>query len=155
VSAGNFNPGHRASTAPPPRQPHRAPGCAPPRIILEPVGRNTAPAAAVAALAAAEEDPDALVLLMPADHLNVDGQAFRRAANCALHRLDWLADDTEGVAHDFGGAPSQQMEVSRCHAITIGFGKILPHLLEVCTNPKVLTHPGRHDMPELHHVINK
>ena len=50
-----------------------------PRIILEPVGRNTAPAAAVAALMAAEDDPEALVLLMPADHLIADRDAFRRA----------------------------------------------------------------------------
>jgi mannose-1-phosphate guanylyltransferase/mannose-6-phosphate isomerase len=54
-------------------------GLAAPRIILEPVGRNTAPAAVVAALAAIEDDPDALVLLMPADHLIADGQAFRAA----------------------------------------------------------------------------
>jgi mannose-1-phosphate guanylyltransferase/mannose-1-phosphate guanylyltransferase/mannose-6-phosphate isomerase len=54
-------------------------GLAAPRIILEPVGRNTAPAAAVAALAATEEDTDALLLLMPADHLIADRQAFRRA----------------------------------------------------------------------------
>jgi mannose-1-phosphate guanylyltransferase / mannose-6-phosphate isomerase len=54
-------------------------GLAAPRIILEPVGRNTAPAAAVAALAATEKDADALLLLMPADHLIADSQSFRRA----------------------------------------------------------------------------
>lgn len=37
-------------------------------IILEPFGRNTAPAAALAALAALERDQNALVLLLPADH---------------------------------------------------------------------------------------
>lgn len=54
-------------------------GLSSPRIILEPSGRNTAPAAAVAALLAAEADPNALVLLMPADHLIADAEAFRRA----------------------------------------------------------------------------
>jgi mannose-1-phosphate guanylyltransferase/mannose-6-phosphate isomerase len=49
------------------------------RIVLEPAGRNTAPAAAVAALVAAAEDPEALVLLMPADHLIADSRAFRAA----------------------------------------------------------------------------
>lgn len=49
------------------------------RIILEPVGRNTAPAAAVAALVAAADDPEALVLLLPADHLIADRCAFRAA----------------------------------------------------------------------------
>lgn len=37
-------------------------------LILEPEGRNTAPAAAVAALWAQKQDPDAVVLLTPSDH---------------------------------------------------------------------------------------
>lgn len=47
--------------------------------ILEPVGRNTAPAAAVAALCLQARDPDALLLLMPADHSITDTDAFMRA----------------------------------------------------------------------------
>src|SRR3954471_8939383 len=39
------------------------------QIALEPVGRNTALAAAVAAMLAARDDATALVLLMPADHV--------------------------------------------------------------------------------------
>ena len=38
-------------------------------ILLEPVGRNTAPPALMAALIAAETDPNALILLLPSDHL--------------------------------------------------------------------------------------
>lgn len=38
-------------------------------ILLEPVGRNTAPPALMAALIAHERDPDALLLLLPSDHL--------------------------------------------------------------------------------------
>ncbi len=49
------------------------------RIILEPLGRNTAPAVAVAALAAAEADADALILVMPSDHVIADPAAFRAA----------------------------------------------------------------------------
>lgn len=45
-------------------------------IILEPVGRNTAPATAVAALMLAEKHPDSLMLIMPADHVISDRQAF-------------------------------------------------------------------------------
>jgi mannose-1-phosphate guanylyltransferase / mannose-6-phosphate isomerase len=37
-------------------------------VIVEPTGRNTAPAAAVAALQAAKSDPDALIFLLPSDH---------------------------------------------------------------------------------------
>jgi mannose-1-phosphate guanylyltransferase/mannose-6-phosphate isomerase len=45
-------------------------------LVLEPFGRNTAPVAAIAALLAQAADPDALVLLMPADHLIADGAGF-------------------------------------------------------------------------------
>ena len=38
-------------------------------ILLEPMGRNTAAPAAMAAIIAAEKDPDALILLLPSDHL--------------------------------------------------------------------------------------
>jgi len=38
-------------------------------ILLEPVGRNTAPPALMASLIALETDPDSLVLLLPSDHL--------------------------------------------------------------------------------------
>ncbi len=48
-------------------------------IYLEPVGRNTAPAAAVAALVLARRDPDAVMLLLPADHLIKDVTAFHAA----------------------------------------------------------------------------
>jgi mannose-1-phosphate guanylyltransferase/mannose-6-phosphate isomerase len=48
-------------------------------IVLEPVARNTGPAACIAALIAARADPDALVLLAPSDHAIVDESAFRQA----------------------------------------------------------------------------
>ncbi|MBF0162169.1 MAG: mannose-1-phosphate guanylyltransferase/mannose-6-phosphate isomerase, partial [Magnetococcales bacterium] len=49
------------------------------RILLEPMGRNTAPAAACAAFAALGEDPQALLLVLPADHLIRDLPALHRA----------------------------------------------------------------------------
>ena len=54
----------------------RQAGVAPLAILLEPVGRNTAPAAAAAALMVAEKDPDGIVLLLPADHVVTDTVAF-------------------------------------------------------------------------------
>src|SRR5271170_5461708 len=50
-------------------------GVADATIVLEPIGRNTAPVAAVAAYLVAEKDPSALVLLMPADHVVEDKEA--------------------------------------------------------------------------------
>jgi mannose-1-phosphate guanylyltransferase/mannose-6-phosphate isomerase len=48
-------------------------------IILEPEGRNTAPAVALAALLAAEAGDDVLLLVMPADHVIKDVSAFQAA----------------------------------------------------------------------------
>ncbi len=45
------------------------PGSRIPNIILEPQARNTAPAIALVALAALERDPDALLLILPSDHV--------------------------------------------------------------------------------------
>ncbi|HET7086136.1 MAG TPA: mannose-1-phosphate guanylyltransferase/mannose-6-phosphate isomerase [Rhizomicrobium sp.] len=65
----------------------REAGIKPQAIVLEPVGRNTAPAAAIAALIVAEKSPDGLILLMPADHIVRNRTAFleavARAARCA------------------------------------------------------------------------
>jgi mannose-1-phosphate guanylyltransferase/mannose-6-phosphate isomerase len=54
------------------------------QIVLEPEGRNTAPAVAVAALIAARENPDALILIVPADHVIPDEQAFHRAVDAGI-----------------------------------------------------------------------
>ena len=59
----------------------RAAGRKPQAIILEPVGRNTAPAIALAALQAA---PDALLLVLPADHVIRDVPAFQAAVRAAV-----------------------------------------------------------------------
>lgn len=49
------------------------------QIVLEPVGRNTAPALTLAALAAAQDGQDPVLLVMPADHVIVDLPAFQQA----------------------------------------------------------------------------
>lgn len=54
-------------------------GSAPAGILLEPVGRNTAPAVAVAALHAASMADDPLVLVLPADHVIRDPAALCKA----------------------------------------------------------------------------
>ena len=78
-----------------------AAGIAPAGIVIEPEGRNTAPAAVTAALFAARRDPDALVLLVPADHAVADPEAFRRAV-----RLGRAAAG-EGRIVTFGIAPTR------------------------------------------------
>ncbi len=65
----------------------RRAGVAPAMIILEPVARSTAPAIAVAALAATRSDPEAVLAVMPSDHAIGDAPRFaatvRRAAGIA------------------------------------------------------------------------
>jgi mannose-1-phosphate guanylyltransferase / mannose-6-phosphate isomerase len=52
-------------------------------ILLEPVGRNTAPAVALAALSALKIDPDAILIVAPADHVVRDSRRFQQAATVA------------------------------------------------------------------------
>jgi mannose-1-phosphate guanylyltransferase/mannose-6-phosphate isomerase len=55
----------------------------PSAIVLEPMGRNSAPAAVAAARLAHEIDPDALVILMAADHHIADSAGFSEAVTRA------------------------------------------------------------------------
>jgi len=74
-------------------------GFSPSVVVLEPTGRNTAATAVVAAALGAELDPDALVLLLPADHIIRDRAAFL----AALERAAPLAQDrivTFGITPD-------------------------------------------------------
>ena len=60
-------------------------GIANPHIIIEPIARNTAPCAAVAAMAVQSIDKDALMLLAPADHHISNAPAFMRAVSHAAN----------------------------------------------------------------------
>lgn len=53
------------------------------RIMLEPVGRNTAPALTIAALSIVREFGDAVMLVMPADHVIKQQEVFQDAIRCA------------------------------------------------------------------------
>ena len=56
-------------------------GAEPRAVLLEPVGRNTAPAACVAALSLVGSDPEALLLLLASDHVIADVDAFAVAVD--------------------------------------------------------------------------
>jgi mannose-1-phosphate guanylyltransferase/mannose-1-phosphate guanylyltransferase/mannose-6-phosphate isomerase len=76
-------------------------GIKPRALLVEPVGRNTAPAIAAAALQVAREEPDAVLLVLPSDHLIGDVAAFHRAARQAAA----LASD--GYLVTFGITPTE------------------------------------------------
>jgi mannose-1-phosphate guanylyltransferase/mannose-6-phosphate isomerase len=58
-------------------------GVRPRAIVLEPTARNTAPAVAVAALLAERDDPDAVLAVMPSDHVIRDEPRFAAAVRQA------------------------------------------------------------------------
>jgi len=70
----------------------RANPLGPARILLEPAGRNTAPAVAVAALQAMRADPEAVLAVFPADHLIDHPEVLRSALGNAVAaaRDGWL-----------------------------------------------------------------
>lgn len=78
----------------------RALGIEPAAIVLEPEGKNTAPAAAVAAHLLAENDPDARMLILPADHAITNGDAFRAAIETAAAAVSDGALATFGIKPD-------------------------------------------------------
>lgn len=69
-------------------------------IILEPEGRNTAPAIALAALQAHRDNPDAVLLVLPADHVIRDVQAFTTAVQRGMSEASRGSLMTFGVVPD-------------------------------------------------------
>ncbi len=84
------------------------------QILLEPVGRNSAPAILAAALVVAESDPDAVLWMLAADHAISDGEALHvalraataaaRAGHVATFGMKPTAPDT-GFGYIERGAP--------------------------------------------------
>jgi mannose-1-phosphate guanylyltransferase/mannose-6-phosphate isomerase len=71
-----------------------------PTILLEPVGRNTAPALAAAALQSIKTSDDAVLLVLSADHVIQDIDAFHEAINIANNQAQ------EGKLATFGIVPT-------------------------------------------------
>jgi len=84
-------------------------GVKPRALLLEPAGRSTAPAIAAAALHLQREEPEAVLLVLPSDHLMRDVPAFHRAVQLAA------VPAAAGSLAAFGIAPT--------HAAT-GYGYI-------------------------------
>ena len=71
-----------------------------PTILLEPVGRNTAPAITAAALQSLRDSNDAVLLVLSADHVIQDVEAFHQAINIASRQAQ------EGKLATFGIVPT-------------------------------------------------
>ena len=75
-------------------------GVTPTDIVLEPVGRNTAPALAAAALIIGESDPGAIMLVLPSDHVIGDLKSFHTAIQTASNAARQGALVTFGITPD-------------------------------------------------------
>ena len=71
-----------------------------PRILLEPVAKNTAPAIAAACCAAMQNDRDAVVIILPSDHVISDVPAFQKAVMTAAEQAQ------KGFLVTFGIVPT-------------------------------------------------
>ncbi len=71
-----------------------------PTIILEPMAKNTAPAIAAACCAAMKQDKDAIVIVLPSDHVIADRDAFKKAVMTAA------ANAEKGYLVTFGIVPT-------------------------------------------------
>jgi len=71
------------------------------RAILEPEGRDTAPALVLGALRILAEDPEAALLVLPSDHHIPDSAAFRSAVDRGIAALE-----AEDALYTFGVTPS-------------------------------------------------
>jgi mannose-1-phosphate guanylyltransferase/mannose-1-phosphate guanylyltransferase/mannose-6-phosphate isomerase len=96
-------------------------GISPSAVLLEPQGRNTAPAILAAALHISRKDPDALMLIAPSDHLIPDRHAFQATVAAGV------AAAQDGQLVTFGITPT--------HAET-GYG-----YLELGAPPAGAAHP--------------
>jgi mannose-1-phosphate guanylyltransferase/mannose-6-phosphate isomerase len=76
-------------------------GRAPGAVLIEPDGRNTAPAVLAAALTLAASDPDGLMMVCPSDHAIADGQAFRAAVRAGAGAA------RDGMLVTFGVRPTR------------------------------------------------
>ena len=93
-------------------------GIDPGAILIEPEGRNTAPAILAAALHAQKDDPDAILLVAPSDHVVPDKEAFQSAVArgiTAVERGDLVTFGIQASRPETGygylelaGAPSQE-----------------------------------------------
>ncbi len=71
-----------------------------PTILLEPMAKNTAPAIAAACCAAMKQDKDAIVVVLPSDHVIADVQTFQKAL------LTAAANAEKGYLVTFGIVPT-------------------------------------------------
>lgn len=88
-------------------------GVDPGAILIEPEGRNTAPAVLAAALHLQAQDPEAVLLVAPSDHVVPDAEAFRAAVAAGVPMLGEGRLVTFGITPDRAETGYGYLELSR------------------------------------------
>ncbi len=70
-------------------------------ILAEPVGRNTAAAIGLAAIKIAKEDPQGVMVVLPADHFMINAKGFSKAVHKAISEADKDLLVTSGIKPTF------------------------------------------------------
>ncbi len=104
-------------------------------IVLEPLGRNTAPALTLSALAAIKTGTDPVLLIMPADHVIVDTAAFQSVVSQGAHLAAAGAIVTFGITPDapetgYGYIQSGAAYASSTGATATGSAKLIARFVE-------------------------
>ena len=92
-------------------------------IVLEPMRRDSGPAVAVAAVLAEERDPEALVLMLAADHVVRKPDEFRQACRCAAGAAIAGRIVTFGIVPTYPATnygyirPGEKLNGSHAHAV--------------------------------------
>lgn len=89
-------------------------GVDPGAILIEPAPRNTAPAILAAALHLHAEDPDAVLLIAPSDHVIEDTDAFHAAVDAGMPAAQSGALVTFGIAPDHAATGYGYLELDSC-----------------------------------------
>jgi mannose-1-phosphate guanylyltransferase/mannose-6-phosphate isomerase len=90
-----------------------AAGIDPSAVLIEPEGRNTAPAVLAAALYTAKSDPNAVLLVAPSDHIVPDTAAFHTAVSKGLAAVEQGKIVTFGIQPDRAETGYGYLELTR------------------------------------------
>lgn len=99
----------------------QAPHVPPENFIVEPSGRDSGPAAGLAAIRLLHRDPDAVMVMVTADHYIVDVAQFRAALAAAAEVADEGAIVTLGIKPTFGDTRFGYIELGPAQQIVDGF----------------------------------
>jgi len=110
-------------------------------IVLEPCGRNTAPALTLAALAAQKEGADPVLLVMPADHVITDLAAFQTVVSHGAELAQAGAVVTFGITPDAPETGYGYIQVSKAPDASgkLGHGRLIARFVE---KPDLVTAQG-------------